>query len=68
MSLRDQVNEQLTDYAEIVKKYFIGLSSVAENTTVDPTNNPDTLISRMAAVDENLQKAVDHSNIIQRDI
>ncbi|KAI8876051.1 hypothetical protein K501DRAFT_338334 [Backusella circina FSU 941] len=60
MSLRDQVNDQLTEYAEIVKKYFIGLSSVAENTTVDPTNNPEILLARMAAVDENLQKAVDH--------
>jgi hypothetical protein len=63
-SLREYVREQITDYSDNVRKYFESLAAVAENTSLDDANNPDQIIKRMAAVDENLQKAIEHSKVI----
>lgn len=60
-SLREYVREQITGYADNVKKYFEALALVAEQPIADETNNPDQILKQMAAVDQNLQKAVEHS-------
>ena len=61
-SLREYVCDQITDYAEHVKRYFDALALVAENATqLDQTNQPETIIKEMATVDDNLQKAIEHS-------
>lgn len=60
-SLREYVREQITGYADNVKKYFEALALVAEQPIVDEANNPNQILKQMAAVDQNLQKAVEHS-------
>ncbi|GAA5804584.1 vitamin-D-receptor interacting mediator subunit 4-domain-containing protein [Helicostylum pulchrum] len=65
-SLREYVREQITGYADNVKKYFEALALVAEQPIADETNNPDQILKQMAAVDQNLQKAVEHIENHQR--
>lgn len=60
-SLREQVREQITEYSDLVKKYFAALSAVAEGTVIDADSRPEQVIRKMALVDEKLQKAVEHS-------
>ncbi|KAI9363779.1 vitamin-D-receptor interacting mediator subunit 4-domain-containing protein [Pilaira anomala] len=59
-SLREYVREQITAYSDNVKKYFESLSLVAEQATIDEANNPEQILKQMAAVDGNLQKAIEH--------
>ncbi|KAI8098518.1 vitamin-D-receptor interacting mediator subunit 4-domain-containing protein [Halteromyces radiatus] len=56
-SLRDQVNDLLTEYTQVTQKYFQSLISVAENN--DHNLGPETYIQEMINVDERLQKALD---------
>jgi hypothetical protein len=62
-SLREQVRQHITEYSDNVKKYFVSLSTVAENGTLDKTNSPEYIIKQMASIDEKLQKAVEHSKL-----
>ncbi|KAI9480421.1 MAG: vitamin-D-receptor interacting mediator subunit 4-domain-containing protein [Benjaminiella poitrasii] len=57
-SLREQVREHITEFSDNVRKYFLSLSSVAENATAD--SNPEQIVKHMALIDEKLQKAVEH--------
>ncbi|KAG0174240.1 hypothetical protein DFQ28_002843 [Apophysomyces sp. BC1034] len=54
-SLRDQVNQLLTEYADLVRRYFQSLSAVAENAPVE--DNLESLVERIAALDAQLQVA-----------
>lgn len=63
-SLREYVREQISEYAGYVKKYFEALAAVAEHPTIDAANSPEQIIEQMAAVDDNLQKAIEHSKVL----
>lgn len=63
-SLREYVREQITAYSDNVKKYFESLALVAEQATMDEANNPEQILKQMAAVDGNLQKAIEHSKCL----
>lgn len=63
-SLREYVCEQITDYSDQVKKYFDALAIVAESaSTSEESNYPEQIIQQMAVVDQNLQRAVEHSKV-----
>jgi hypothetical protein len=62
-SLREYVRQQISEYAVNVKKYFDALAAVAEHATIDEASSPEQIIKQMAVVDDNLQKAVEHSNV-----
>ncbi|KAF7730165.1 hypothetical protein EC973_002773 [Apophysomyces ossiformis] len=54
-SLRDQVDQLLTEYADLVRQYFQSLSAVAENAPVeDPL---ESIVERIVALDAQLQVA-----------
>ncbi|RCI05042.1 hypothetical protein CU098_013363 [Rhizopus stolonifer] len=56
--LREQVCEHITEYSQLVKRYFASLSAVAENS--DKADSPEEIIKQMALVDTKLQQAVEH--------
>lgn len=62
-SLREYVCEQITGYSDNVKKYFDSLAVVAETATNEETGYPQNIIQQMAQVDQNLQRAVEHSKV-----
>ncbi|KAG1457010.1 hypothetical protein G6F46_007869 [Rhizopus delemar] len=59
-STRDQVNTYLTEYADLVKKYFASLSTVADHSISEEANSPEQFIKQIITIDDNLQKAVEH--------
>lgn len=65
-STRDQVNTYLTEYADLVKKYFASLSTVADHSISEEANSPEQLIKQIITIDDNLQKAVEHSKFEKR--
>lgn len=64
-SLREYVCEQITGYSDNVKKYFDSLAIVAETATNEESSYPEEIIQQMALVDQNLQRAVEHSKVIK---
>lgn len=60
-STRDQTNAYLTEYAELMKKYFETLSTVADHNSEETGYTPEQLIKQIIVTDNNLQKAVEHS-------
>lgn len=64
-SLREYVCEQITGYSDHVKKYFDSLALVAESATSEESNYPQEIIQQMAVVDQNLQRAVEHSKVVK---
>ncbi|KAI7904953.1 vitamin-D-receptor interacting mediator subunit 4-domain-containing protein [Cokeromyces recurvatus] len=59
-SLRDQVREYITEFSDNVRKYFLSLSAIAENATIDKSNSPKQIVEQMAIIDKKLQEAVKH--------
>ncbi|SAM02598.1 hypothetical protein [Absidia glauca] len=60
-SLRDQVNDLLTEYTLVSQRYFQSLIQVAEDTPLDPQQSPEFYIQEMVKVDTQLQFALDQS-------
>lgn len=60
-SMRDQVNACLTEYADLIKKYFAFLSTAADHVTLDEANNPEHIIKEIVALEDKLQKSVEQS-------
>ncbi|CAO3661449.1 unnamed protein product [Rhizopus microsporus] len=58
-SMRDQVNACLTEYADLIKKYFAFLSTAADHVTLDEANNPEHIIKEIVALEDKLQKSVE---------
>lgn len=59
--MRDQVNACLTEYADLIKKYFAFLSTAADHVTLDEANNPEHIIKEIVALEDKLQKSVEQS-------
>lgn len=67
-SLRDQVNDLLTEYTLVSQRYFQSLIQAAEDTPLDPQQSPEFYIQEMVKVDTQLQLALDQSKLYKRSL
>ncbi|KAI8074156.1 vitamin-D-receptor interacting mediator subunit 4-domain-containing protein [Gongronella butleri] len=58
-SLRDQVDQLLTQYSQATQKYFQSMLTVAQTNHVDPHNNPEANMQAIIKIDKQLQQAID---------
>lgn len=59
-SLRDQVNDLLTEYSTLVHRYFQALTSIAESANADE-KEAELLVQQICDTDRKLQAALTKS-------